>query len=59
LQTPLDGFSVSLLPDQPALFLDGVTPDWHLDAFQPAECYAGALVYSGPPCAIHHLAVSS
>ncbi len=59
LQTPLDGFSVSLLPGQPALFLDGVTPDWRLEAFQPAEGYAGAVVYSGAPCAIHHLAVSS
>ena len=59
LQTPLDGFSVSLLPGQPAIFLNGATQDWHLESFQPAEGYAGAVAYSGTPCAVHYLAVSS
>jgi 4'-phosphopantetheinyl transferase len=49
LQIPLDSFSVSLLPDQPARFLGGVEPSWHLAAFRPAEGYAGALAYDGFP----------
>lgn len=59
LQTPLDSFSVSLLPSQAAAFLNGVTPDWRLEAFQPAEGYAGAVVYSGPSAAIEYFSVSA
>lgn len=59
LQTPLDSFSVSLLPGQPAAFLNGVAPDWCLEAFQPADGYAGAVVYSGPPTKIHYFPAAS
>lgn len=58
LQTPLDSFSVSLSPGQPAVFLEGVTPDWRLETFQPAGGYAGAVVYSGPPCEMRYFSVS-
>jgi 4'-phosphopantetheinyl transferase len=58
LQTPLDSFSVSLLPDQPALFLEGVTPDWRMETFQPAGGYAGAVVYSGLPCTVRYFSIS-
>lgn len=47
LQTPLDSFSVSLLPGEPAQFLAGVEARWHLAAFHPAEGYAAAVVYDG------------
>ena len=59
LQTPLDGFSVSLLPGQSAAFLNGVERDWCLEAFEPAKGYAGAVVYSGQPCAIQYFSVSA
>jgi len=59
LQTPLDSFSVSLLPGEPAAFRDGAAPDWRLEAFEPAEGYAGAVVYSGQPCAIQYFSVSA
>jgi 4'-phosphopantetheinyl transferase len=52
LQIPLDSFSVSLLPGQPAEFLGGVEPCWVLAAFATAEGYAAAVVHDGPPCAI-------
>jgi 4'-phosphopantetheinyl transferase len=51
LQTPLDSFSVSLLPGKPVQFLAGVDPSWHVAAFQPAEGYAAALVHDGNSCA--------
>lgn len=53
LQTPLDTFSVSLLPGEPAKFLAGVEPRWHVFSFQPTDCYAAALVYDGIPSRIH------
>jgi 4'-phosphopantetheinyl transferase len=49
LQIPLDSFSVSLLPGQPAGFLGGVEPCWRLAAFVAAEGYAAAIVYDGAP----------
>jgi 4'-phosphopantetheinyl transferase len=54
LQTPLDGFSVSLLPDEPAQFHGGVDSRWHLAAFHPAEGYVAAVVYDGAPCSIKY-----
>ncbi|HSZ19764.1 MAG TPA: 4'-phosphopantetheinyl transferase superfamily protein [Candidatus Acidoferrum sp.] len=59
LQLPLDSFSVSLLPEKPAQFLGGVDARWHMDAFQPAEGYAAAVVYDGAPCAIQYFSVES
>jgi len=52
LQIPLDSFSVSLLPGQPAEFLGGVESCWHLAALPSVEGYAGALVYDGTSCPI-------
>jgi 4'-phosphopantetheinyl transferase len=49
LQIPLDSFSVSLLPGQPAQFLGGVDSSWQLAALDPAEGYAATLVYNGTP----------
>ena len=56
LHTPLDSFSVSLLPGQPAEFLGGVDARWHIAAFQPTEGYAGAVVYDGDACSIQQFA---
>lgn len=52
LHTPLDSFSVSLLPDQPAQFLGGVDSRWHMAAFSPAEAHAAAVVYDSTPSAV-------
>lgn len=49
LYTPLDGFSVSLRPGQPAEFLEGVDSRWHVATFEPTEGYAAAVVYDGAP----------
>ena len=49
LQIPLDSFSVSLLPGQPAEFLGGVDRCWNLAPFVPAEDYAAAVVFDGAP----------
>jgi hypothetical protein len=54
LQTPLDSFSVSLLPVQPAQFLWGVEPCWRIEAYRPAQGYAAALVYDGAPGSIRY-----
>ena len=59
LQTPLDSFSVSLLPDEPAEFLSGVEPCWRLFAFQPADGYVAALVHDGVPCAVSCMSLES
>lgn len=56
LHTPLDSFSVSLLPDQSAQFLGGVDSRWHMAAFHPAEGYAAAVVYDGAPCSANFMA---
>jgi 4'-phosphopantetheinyl transferase len=52
LHTPLDSFSVSLRPGQPAEFLEGAGPRWHIAAFEPAEGYAAAVVYDGAPVSV-------
>ena len=57
LQTPLDSFSVSLLPGEAARFLSGVEARWHLAAFHPAEGFAAAVVYDGAPSPVKLLAV--
>jgi 4'-phosphopantetheinyl transferase len=57
LQIPLDSFSVSVLPANPAQFLGGVEGRWHMDAYHPAEGFVAAVVYDGSPCAIQYLSV--
>jgi 4'-phosphopantetheinyl transferase len=52
LHTPLDSFSVSILPGEPARFLGGVEPGWQLAAYDPGEGYAAALVYDGGPSSV-------
>jgi 4'-phosphopantetheinyl transferase len=47
LQIPLDRFAVSLSPGQPAQFLEGVEPRWHLAACNTVEGYAAAIAYDG------------
>jgi 4'-phosphopantetheinyl transferase len=59
LQTPLDSFSVSLWPGEPAQFLAGVEARWHLAAFDPSEGYTGAVVYDGSPSPVKLLSVPS
>jgi 4'-phosphopantetheinyl transferase len=59
LQIPLDSFSVNLLPGQPAQFLGGVEPRWHIAAYHPTEGYVAAVVYDGAPCAIKYRSVDS
>jgi 4'-phosphopantetheinyl transferase len=59
LQIRLDSFAVSLFPGQPAQFLVGVEPHWHLAAFHPAEGYVAAVVYDGAPCSIKYFPVDS
>jgi 4'-phosphopantetheinyl transferase len=59
LQIPLGSFAVSLLPDEPAQFLEGVEPCWHLSAYDPAEGYVGAVAYDGAPCSIQYFSVDS
>ena len=59
LQIPLASFAVSLLAGEPAQFLAGVEPCWHLDAYHPAEGYMAAVVYDGPPRSLKFLSVDS
>jgi 4'-phosphopantetheinyl transferase len=59
LQIPLDSFSVSLLPGQPARFLGGVEPRWNLAAYHPAEGYLAAVVYDGAPCSLKYFSVDT
>jgi 4'-phosphopantetheinyl transferase len=59
LQIPLDRFAVSLLPGQPAQFLGGVDPGWHLNAYHPIEDYVAAVVYDGAPSSIKYFSVDS
>jgi len=60
LAQPLDGFAVSLAPDEPARFLD-IEGDpvalarWTLHDLQPPDGYAGALVVEGAVRAVHGL----
>ncbi len=53
LQIPLDGFRVTLRPDEEArlVHIGGdrhKAGEWNLHSFHPAEGYMGAVVYSGP-----------
>jgi hypothetical protein len=41
-----------LRPGQPAEFLEGAGPRWHIAAFEPAEGYAAAVVYDGAPVSV-------
>jgi 4'-phosphopantetheinyl transferase len=59
LQTPLDSFSVSLVPDQHTQFLGGVEPQWNLASSQPAEGFVAALAYDGAPCPIQYFPIDS
>jgi len=59
LQIALGSFAVSLAPGQPAEFLSGVDPRWHLAACNPAEGYAAALAYDGAPCHVEYFSVDS
>jgi 4'-phosphopantetheinyl transferase len=59
LQIPLDSFSVSVSPGEPAHFLGGVEPCWHLATYDPAEGYVAALAYDGGPCSIQYFGVDS
>jgi len=59
LQIPLDSFAVSLMPERPAQFLDGVESRWQLAAHDPAEGYVAAVVYDGAPCSLNYLSVDS
>jgi 4'-phosphopantetheinyl transferase len=59
LQIPLDSFAVSLLPDKPVQFLEGVEARWHLAAYHPAEGYVAAVAYDGTPCSLKYLSVES
>jgi len=59
LQIPLGSFAVSLLPEKPARFLEGVEPRWHLAAYHPAEGYVAAAVYDGAPYPIQYFSVES
>jgi 4'-phosphopantetheinyl transferase len=54
LQIPLNSFTVSLAPDQPAQFLDGVESCWQLAAYQQADGYAAAVAYDGTPSSIKY-----
>jgi 4'-phosphopantetheinyl transferase len=47
LQTPLDGFEVSLRPGDPARFLRGAATDWKLHSFAAAEGFQAAIAYRG------------
>jgi 4'-phosphopantetheinyl transferase len=59
LQIPLDSFSVGTSPSEPAQFLAGVEPCWHLAAYDPAEGYVAALAYDGGPGSIRYFGVDS
>jgi len=59
LRIPLDSFAVSLAPGQPAEFLSGVDPQWHLAAHNPAEGYAAAVAYDGAACTMKYFSVDT
>ncbi len=59
LQIPLDSFAVSVLPGEPAQFLSGVEPRWHLNSFHPADGYVAAVVYDGAPSSLKYLSVDA
>jgi len=47
LHAPLDGFTVSLVPDGPGRFLGGVDPKWRMSTFTAGSRFPAALVYDG------------
>jgi 4'-phosphopantetheinyl transferase len=49
LHTPLDSFTVSLVPGGPARFLAGVAPAWQVSCFTAGWRCQAALVYEGAP----------
>jgi len=59
LYIPLDSFSVSVLPGDPAHFLGGVESCWHLAAYHPEEGYVAALAYDGALCGIQYFSIDS
>jgi 4'-phosphopantetheinyl transferase len=59
LQIPLESFAVSLLPEMPAKFVEGVDPRWHLAAYHPADRYVAAVVYDGAPSSIQYFSNDS
>jgi len=59
LQIPLDSFAVSVLPEKPAQFLEGVEPRWHLAAYHPAGGFVAAVAYDGAPYSVKHFSVDS
>ena len=59
LQIPLNSFAVSLAQGQPAQFLSGVDPRWHLEAYQPTEGYVAAIAYDGAPRTIKYFSVDA
>lgn len=53
LQIPLDGFRVTLRPDEEARLVHiggdrDKAGEWNLHSFHPADGYTGAVIYSGP-----------
>jgi 4'-phosphopantetheinyl transferase len=57
LHLPLDRFQVTLLPEQPARFVqigndEKIAADWMLHHLEPAPGYLGAVAYRGSPRAI-------
>ena len=59
LQIPLDSFAVTVSPDRPAQFLEGVESCWHLVSYRPAKGFAAAVVYDGPYCPIKYFSLDS
>lgn len=59
LRIPLDSFVVSLAPGQPAQFLEGVEPCWHLSAYEPVEGYAAAIAHDGGLTSIQYFPFDS
>jgi 4'-phosphopantetheinyl transferase len=59
LQIALDSFAVTVSPDRPAQFLEGVESCWHLVSYRPEKGFAAAVVYDGPDCPIKYLSLDS
>ena len=57
LQTPLDSFSVSLSPNEPAQFVAGVEVQWRIASLHTKQGYAAAIVHDGNACQIECFSV--
>lgn len=57
LHLPLDSFSVSLAPSQPAIFREGVDAIWQIRSFSASEQFPAAVVYDGPSAEFTFLAI--